>query len=82
MRLAPIYDNAGFFSPKVPDSKLENRLKNKQSLADAVNGNVTAYSIDGEHNLFIRDFLKLNIKELHDAIVKLTPIIGRKLEDI
>ena len=80
--LAPIYDNAGSFSPKVPDSKLENRLKNKQSLADAVNGNVTAYSIDGEHNLFIRDFLKLNIKELHDAIVKLTPIIESRLEDI
>ena len=43
---------------------------------------MTKYISDGEHNLFIRDFLNLNIKELHDAIVKLTPIIESKLDYI
>ena len=80
--LAPIYDNGSSFSPNVPESRLIKKLNNQQSLESSACNGVTAYSLDGEHNLLFRDAMQYNNKNLKQAIIKVVPNITLHISEI
>lgn len=81
-RLAPVFDNGASFSAKVSEDRLKNRLLNKQSMIDAINGNTTSYSIDGEKNIFFKDLILMDIKDLQEALIRVVPKIIEHQADI
>ena len=80
--IAPIYSNAGSFSPEESDSKLQDRLSNELIMIDSINRDVTSYSMDGEHCLLYKEFLLLDNKDLHEAIIKVVPKIQENIGQI
>lgn len=80
-KLAPIFDNGASFSNKVSDEQIKNMLVDKNKLINNALNSITAYSIDGKR-LNMKKMLELDIPELKDAILKVTPIVKSKLSDI
>ena len=80
--LAPVFDNGAAFSPNVPEYKIINKLNDGKSFIQSSCSCVTAYSIDGKNNALFRDILKLDVRELKDAIKKNVPLIQKKLPEI
>lgn len=79
--LAPVYDNGSSFSPNIPDSKIIKKLADDRAMqVGALNG-ITAYSLDGEHNVLFRDLMKTDIPELNEAIRRVVPNILEHIED-
>lgn len=80
-KLAPIFDNGASFSNKVSDEQIKNMLVDQNKLINNALNSITAYSIDGKR-LNMKKMLELDIPELKDAILKVTPIVKAKLSDI
>jgi len=84
-QLAPVYDNGAAFSNKVSDKKIEKCLMSEQSLLSSALNGVSGYSViknGKEHVLTSREFMKLDIPELDEAIIRNVPLIKDNLQHI
>ena len=80
-QIAPVFDNGSAFSPKISESKIRNKLANEQALISGVLNTTTSYTIDGEHSLYFRDLLKLNIPDLKEAVLRTVPNIEQHISE-
>ncbi len=80
-KLAPVYDNGASFSNKMSVSEMEKCCKDESIIKQKAMSVRTTYSKEGKV-LFAKKFLSLDNTEIKKAVLKLTPIIHRKLPDI
>ena len=81
-RLAPVYDNGASFSPKVSESKLLKKLQDISNITGTMLNGVTIYSMDGEHNMLFRDFVRADLPEIKAAIRTVVPKLQKEKEEI
>ena len=81
-RIAPIFDNGGSFSTKLPEDKLA-RILNSPELSNNSQNILTAYG-KGEHQYNAKKFIKQvrNIPEFKTALQKVVTLINDNIENI
>lgn len=80
-RLAPIFDNGASFSNKTTDETIEKLLTDEDRFLNNALNSVTAYALDGKQ-LNLNRLLALDVPELKDAILRVTPLLKSKMEAI
>lgn len=80
-RLAPIFDNGASFSNKTTDETIEKLLTDEDRFLNNALNSVTAYALDGKQ-LNLNRLLALDVPELKDAILRVTPLLKSKKEAI
>lgn len=80
-RLAPIFDNGASFSNKTTDETIEKLLTDEDKLLNNALNSVTTYALNGKQ-LNLKNLLALDVPELKDAILRVTPLLKSKKEEI
>ena len=87
-RIAPIFDNGGCLSNKLPEERILKMLSNGDAVSSSALNTVTVFRLN-DKQLTARQMLQLSIPELQDAICRLIPqmidkqdIIAKFIQDI
>ncbi len=80
-KIAPIFDNGACLSPKLTESKIERILSDENMLLNSSLNVLTAYGFNG-HHLNLKRMIDMNIPDLNDAILRITPKIAKNLDAI
>ena len=80
-KLAPVFDNGSAFYSKTSDEQIRKRLNDNNALEQSFLYTETAYILDNKELKF-RDILNLDNEDIETAIIRLTPIIREKMQDI
>lgn len=81
----PVYDNGSAFSPKIPESRIRKKLDDKNMLISSVRNDITAYSLDGEHNARFSEIMALDMEKYPDlkaAVERIVPRARDRMGDI
>ena len=70
-KLAPVFDNGSAFYSKTSDEQIRKRLNDNNALEQSFLDNIK-----------FRDILNLDDEDIEKAIIRLTPIIREKMQDI
>lgn len=81
LALAPVFDNGASFSTKISDEKINDMLKNEDRILSSAISTVTGYNIDGKALQF-GALLKLEDKDIHNAVKRVVPQIQRHMDAI
>lgn len=81
LALAPVFDNGASFSTKISDEKINDMLKNEDRILSIAISTVTGYNIDGKALQF-GVLLKLEDKDIHNAVKRVVPQIQRHMDAI
>ncbi|MFQ7536379.1 MAG: CtkA family protein [Clostridium sp.] len=81
LALAPVFDNGASFSTKISDEKINDMLKNEDRILSSAISTVTGYNIDGKALQF-GALLKLEDKDIHNAVKRVVPQILRHMDAI
>lgn len=81
LALAPVFDNGASFSTKISDEKINDMLKNEDRILSSAISTVTGYNIDGKALQF-GVLLKLEDKDIHNAVKRVVPQIQRHMDAI
>lgn len=81
LALAPVFDNGASFSTKISDEKIKDMLKNEDRILSSAISTVTGYNIDGKALQF-GALLKLEDKDIHNAVKRVVPQIQRHMDAI
>ena len=81
LALAPVFDNGASFSTKISDEKINDMLKNEDRILSIAISTVTGYNIDGKALQF-GALLKLEDKDIHNAVKRVVPQIQRHMDAI
>lgn len=81
LALAPVFDNGASFSTKISDEKINDMLKNEDRILSSAISTVTGYNIDGKVLQF-GALLKLEDKDIHNAVKRVVPQIQRHMDAI
>ncbi|WP_416324204.1 CtkA family protein [[Clostridium] innocuum] len=81
LALAPVFDNGASFSTKISDEKINDMLKNEDRILSSAISTVTGYNINGKALQF-GALLKLEDKDIHNAVKRVVPQIQRHMDAI
>lgn len=79
MKLAPVYDNGNSFESKTDDLQLLKKIYKKD--VNEYTASRTAFYYN-EHILSAKKFLKLDMEDLRDAIIRMVPVIEQEMPNI
>ena len=80
-KIAPVFDNGASFYNKTSDERLKIRLHDNNALEQSFLYMQTVYTLD-DKELKFRDILNLDNEDIKKAIIRLTPIVAKKMKEI
>jgi len=81
-KLAPIYDNGNCFYNKIDDQKIESLFSDENRLFSSALNVITAYEDNNENRMVAKEILKLNNKELEEAVIRVSNKVKGHLKEI